>query len=92
MSNRISTHYEGCWRDQKHHECAVARCERLQAEIERLREDQIAMHKLLTQAVIAWKQGHWNTLISEQQLYLSKTWFADARECVYREVKEVADE
>jgi len=34
MSERIRTHWEDCWRDQGHHDCAVALVERLRAEVE----------------------------------------------------------
>ena len=30
MSER--THWDGCWRERTHHECAVARCEELDEE------------------------------------------------------------
>lgn len=30
MSER--THWDGCWRERTHHECAVARCEELERE------------------------------------------------------------
>jgi len=28
----IGSHWEGCWRSEDHHACAVARCERLELE------------------------------------------------------------
>lgn len=31
-NDRIRTHWDGCWRSADHHECAVARVERLEAE------------------------------------------------------------
>jgi len=57
-------------------ECAAKRIYEQEAQL-------VTMHKLLTQAVVAWKQGHWNSLLDEQQLYLSKAWFKAAREAVY---------
>lgn len=35
MSER--THWEGCWRERTHHECAVARCDELERERDALR-------------------------------------------------------
>lgn len=34
MTDRQETHYAGCWRDPKHHDCAVRRIEELEAEHE----------------------------------------------------------
>lgn len=39
MSERIRTHWDGCWRSRDHHECAIARVERLEAEVARLRDE-----------------------------------------------------
>jgi hypothetical protein len=36
-SKQISTHWDDCWRDPRHHKCAVARVERQQAQIEALK-------------------------------------------------------
>lgn len=33
--NEGSTHWEGCWKDRKHHECALAEIERLKRTLER---------------------------------------------------------
>jgi hypothetical protein len=33
------THYEGCWRDRGHHNCAAEMVERLRASNERLRAE-----------------------------------------------------
>jgi DNA-binding XRE family transcriptional regulator len=33
----IGSHWDGCWRSEDHHACAVARCERLEVENHKLR-------------------------------------------------------
>ena len=40
MTDRISTHADGCWSwGHGHYECAVGKIERLQAEVEKLRAE-----------------------------------------------------
>lgn len=34
--NPGQTHYDGCWRERHHHNCAVAEVERLRAEVKKL--------------------------------------------------------
>lgn len=33
------THYDGCWHDRRHHDCAVREIERLRRERDELRKD-----------------------------------------------------
>lgn len=41
MSDIQQTHYEGCWKDHKHHACALARIESLEAELKAQQKDAI---------------------------------------------------
>jgi len=46
MSDLQQTHHEECWRQRRHHDCAVAKIERLQARVEAL----VAVHQ-------DWRKG-----------------------------------
>ena len=37
LANRGQTHFEGCYRERHHHNCAVARVDHLDAQLEALR-------------------------------------------------------
>lgn len=38
MAGRVRTHWDGCWRDQAHHACAVAEVGRLREALESIRD------------------------------------------------------
>lgn len=38
-ADSIGSHWEGCWRSEDHHACAVARCERVERELARTKNE-----------------------------------------------------
>lgn len=62
------THWEGCWRDRAHHECAVAKIERLEAEGSKLlatAEEQLNTLDDLVQRIEEW-EGDIRQIIGRQ--------------------------
>lgn len=52
-SNPGQTHFDGCWRERKHHNCAVDEIKRLRARLESVRNERDAIYELHDQCVKA---------------------------------------